>query len=101
MTLVHLPEKEKSYKLLNFNGNTIKNSNANIVKIDTPQQQRLFKFFVSNIYLYLGPDHAQITKVFWRLGSEFENFPVNNQKYLTIQFTCSESSALSKVNIKQ
>ena len=52
-------------------------------------------------WFFLGTDHVQMTKVFWRLKVNWKNFSTKIQKYFTIHFTCSESCALSKVNYNQ
>ena len=84
-------------------GTQLKTLMQTLWKLTLHSNSGFLKFFVSNIYTYfiLRARSCANHKSVLETWSEFENFPINNQKYFTIQFTCSESCALSKVNIKQ
>ena len=63
----------------------------------------LKKFLIlsSSTLSHLGPDHVQLSKVFWGLKVNWKNFSTKMRKYFPIHFTSSESCALSKVNWNQ
>ena len=68
-------------------------------KILKKRKRKVYYYYYIN--LHLGPDHVQLSKVFWGLKVNWKHFSTKIRKYFPIYFTSTESCALSKVNWNQ